>query len=479
MFSNVSPKPKIFFEKSKSKPFVATDDTKAYFIQGHGGEGNGYFEVPDNCMVVVKTQTGKVTYTNYGATPVLCELSPDILKNPLKHLDEIHEEFGSLAIYTPGQQCPNFEYNLMNCFPSKYPYTACISADSGLVDVDLIPSNSSRYDLCKQWDGKNESEKFKKIEDSLDKNLIRDYIVNLFKYSVYPTPNIILNLVESLFMEGETRLTTILEIISKDPPLNTTQEKLCNTPELRSTPSIYYNFVCRANESTYTLFNNKKNHNNYRTRHVLHKNFKTLSEEKNKLLQYQELHVKRNIEYNKYLELVRLQEWQQYQQMISPNHFNVNKLNKIRNDIPAQVQIINDIDAQIQSLHNALSRKHINTIKSHIGEAEGHRKPLMRNTFTPEYVSKRRQEEYNRLDSMIRFTEATIDSYKDKNGSELNYYTIDRQNAEKRLKNYKEQKLRLQKVNHPELFLKNGLVLKGGHTRKSKRSIKTRRTYRR
>jgi hypothetical protein len=198
MSSNASPKPKIFFEKSKSKPFVATDNTKAYFIQGHGGEGNGYFEVPDNCMIIVKTQTGKVTYATQGRISFLCELSPDTLKNPLKHLDEIHENFGSVAIYTPGQQCPNFEYNLVNCFPSTYPYESCVSVSSGLIDVDHIPNTfgSDHIELCKSWNGKEQQEIFKKIVNSWDRNLTRDYIVNLFKYSVHPTPDTILDLVQ-------------------------------------------------------------------------------------------------------------------------------------------------------------------------------------------------------------------------------------------------------------------------------------------
>jgi hypothetical protein len=281
--------------------------------------------------------------------------------------------------------------------------------------------------------------------------------------------------VEGMFMDGSSRLTEILEFISKHPSLNTTQEKLCNTPELRSTPSIYYNFVCRANESTARLFTGEFNENQRRLIHSLRRNFNSISEEKDKLIQ---LIKKRDIEFNKYQELVRLQEWHQFQQMISSNKFNQKIMNNTRNRIPLQIKIIDDIDTQLQPLYWS-KFKNINTIKSHIGEAEGHRKPLMRNTFTPEYVSKRRQEEYNYLDSMIRFTESTIDSYKGNNGSELNYYKNDRQNAEKKLKNYKEQKLRLQKVNHPELFLKNGLVLKGGHTRTRKRSINTRRTYRR
>jgi hypothetical protein len=94
-------------------------------------------------------------------------------------------------------------------------------------------------------------------------------------------------------------------------------------------------------------------------------------------------------------------------------------------------------------------------------------------------VSQQRQKEYNELNALIKRNEDIISFYPARPEGVHDYYKNTRENAMRTLKNSKEKKLRLQKINHPELFLKHRLELKGGHTRKRnhRRSRATRRKY--
>jgi hypothetical protein len=491
--------------------FVETPSTKAYFIGGHGSEGNGKFEVPKKCIIVAKAYPGQRTYVS----DEICQLSPDILKNPIKNKVKIHEAFGTVAIYTPGQMCPNFEYTLLSCYPSDKPINKCSSLGSGVIDLDLFYEDSN----LKCYPGtriKNEQPfEMMKIPD------IRKYVGNLYKYSLVPKPDDILNYVDILKNEGITLLPDILDNISKKSHI--TQNVLCD-----NLPGVYYNFVCRANEASETMYKGEQtlssNRLFYEGRNVLHNNVQFIEEErkemekkrKKKELGKKEKELMAN--FQKMMSNLSKVQQEKYTNSASFNNLSseykilsekqdktendnitlkmvrdkmdqlVNKSSKTQANIKQfleklelQREMLRNIRDQTYSIQQTPSNPIAKTIKSQIEESLVHRKPFIRNVYTPEYVSQQRQKEYNELNALIKRNEYIISFYPERPEGVYDYYKNERESAMRTLKNSKEKKLHLQKINHPELFLKNGKELKGGYirNRNQKRSRVSRRTKKR
>ena len=487
--------------------FVETPSTKAYFIGGHGAEGSDKFKVPKNCIVIAKAHTGQRTY----ASDEICILPPDILKDPIKNLAEIHEAFGTVAIYTPGQMCPNFQYTLLSCYPSDEPINRCSSLGSGVIDLDLFYEDS--HLKCYPLTRRNNEQPFEimKIPD------IRKYVGNLYKHSVAPTSDGILNYVDVLKNKDITSLPDILDNIFKNS--STTQEALCN-----AFPGVYYNFVCRANEATKTMYKGEQtlrsNRIFYEGRNVLRNNVQFIEEERKEMekkRKEKELVKKEKEAFANFLKMrSNLSKVQQEKYTNSASFDNLSseykilseKQDKTENDnitlkmvrdkmdqlvnkssktqanitqflekLELQREMLRNIRDQTYSIQQTPSSPIAKTIKSQIEESLVHRKPFIRNVYTPEYVSQRRQKEYNELNALIKRNEYILSFYPALPEGVRDYYKNERESAMRTLKNSKEKKLRLQKINHPELFLKNRLELKGGHTRKRnhKRSRETRR----
>ena len=489
--------------------FVETPSTKAYFIGGHGNEGHDKFQVPKDCIVIAKAYPGQRTY----ASDEICQLSPDILKDPIKNLAEIHEAFGTVAIYTPGKMCPNFQYTLLSCYPSDKPINKCSSLGSGVIDLDLFYEDS--YSKCYPPNRKNNEQPFEmmKIPD------IRKYVGNLYKHSVAPTSDGILNYVDVLKNQGITSLPDILDNISKNS--NSTQEALC-----LNFPGVYYNFVCRANEATKTMYTGEKtlssNRLFYMGRNVLRNNVQFIEEERKEMekkrkekelgkkekeamanfrkmtsnlskaqqeqytnsasfdklsSEYEILSQKQDKTENDNTTLKMLRE--KMDQLVNKSSKTQANIKQFLEKLELQREMLRNIRDQTYSIQQTPTSPIAKTIKSQIEESLVHRKPFIRNVYTPEYVSQQRQKEYNELNALIKRNEDIISFYPARPEGVHDYYKNTRENAMRTLKNSKEKKLRLQKVNHPELFLKNGLELKGGHTRKRnhRRSRATRRKY--
>ena len=120
-----------------SGPYINSDyNVKRYWVGGHGSQlrpssrgfgyysETGYFIVPYNCMIIVKGNSGDVTYgdTTYKYFKTLQMYSHSIsIKN-----------FGSVAIYGPGDKCPEFLYTLN----SQFNNTLRELYGSGIIDFD-------------------------------------------------------------------------------------------------------------------------------------------------------------------------------------------------------------------------------------------------------------------------------------------------------------------------------------------------------
>jgi hypothetical protein len=243
-------------------------DTKAYIIGGHGSENDDKtFIVPDRCIVVVKVYAGSYTQGYSFLEKSLCSLSPDILKNPIDHYDDLKHVLGSIAIYKPDDLCPNFLYTLMQCYQHSGIYwSSCNSFGSGVMDVDSIYDDKERIQCMRNLTSSNRSLKskidFMAVDNPevLNHNSVYDsiypYLEKLYQHSVYPTTDDIEEYVHEAIEDGANSFSDILTEL--EDKLHTTQKELCEYP------GVYYHIICRANPVGKNLFELNSEHQLYR-----------------------------------------------------------------------------------------------------------------------------------------------------------------------------------------------------------------------
>jgi len=246
-------------------------EKRAYWISGHGldPESRETFTVPAGCTIVVKATPGESTYIPEKLLRKLCKSNPKKLKNPLHYIPYIIKQFGSVIIYKEGEECPNFEYTLKNCFPGeinsvKDNYALCSEFGSGVMDIDRI-SKFKRN--CK--DSYIDTSSINCITDVIDT------ILSLYTNSVYPT----IEDLEQIISEDSKYLLTlrgtyidlqkrVFETI--DPYTFIKQEDLCN-----KLSGVYYNFVCRYRPKVSDkVYSNPNFPNNNPHQQILNKNVK-------------------------------------------------------------------------------------------------------------------------------------------------------------------------------------------------------------
>jgi len=249
-------------------------EKRAYWISGHGADptSGDTFIVPAGCTIVVKATPGESSYIADKVLRSLCKSNPKKLKNPLHYIPYIIKKFGSVIIYEEGEECPNFEYTLKNCFPGeinnvKDNYALCAEFGSGVMDIDRIS-------------------KFKRnctgaYIDTSSINCIThviDTILSLYNNSVYPTiedlqPIIKENSEYLLALRG-TYIDLQKHVFEKiDPYTYIKQEDLCN-----KLPGVYYNFVCRYRERVSDKVYSAPNFpNNNPHQKILNKNVKNIN----------------------------------------------------------------------------------------------------------------------------------------------------------------------------------------------------------
>lgn len=395
----------------KKEPFVATPATKAYLIRGHGSEGDTTFRVPKNCIIVVKVKAGAYSYEHSELTNKLCELSPTILKDPVQHRAEIYKAFGNVAIYTPGQMCPNFILYPLSCFPAKKPFDSCLSFGSGIIDIDPFLHDSRKR--CNPVDHQMEKLRFEKVEKGKLKD-IYEYIGDLYEHSAYPIPEDVLNYIDDLTDNDITSFQDILNEINDH--FRTTQKDLC-----KSKPGVYYNFVCRNNPVTAKLFTRKNNNTPHVLRNSIESVLSAISKEEAK--EKEELHK----EQKKLNEILAAFEKAQNEYMTNEAAFEKRKgqneytdelqameLKQKERNVNALYRTYESQRIAVEEAKKMLRSKQIaQTLKSHIGEAEMQRKPVISHTYTASYIKKRRRNEFRDLERQLIENQKSLEEYKE------------------------------------------------------------------
>jgi len=222
----------------KNKPTNFTP-SKAYWLSGHGGEPNdgSTFVVPPGCIIVVKVTPGEYSYVYNDYAKKLSSMDKNKLKDPLKNTNYLIQNFGSIVIFKPGDNCPLFHYYLLACFPIYTSTTlmslffekfssGCNNLGSGVIDIDNI------------------TKPYADIVKITDTN-IDTYTANLYEKSEYPTKKKIQSEIAKFSSEISLPSTSLEKFSSLvenlDSVLNVNQKTLCDTLG----KGVYYNFICR------------------------------------------------------------------------------------------------------------------------------------------------------------------------------------------------------------------------------------------
>ena len=214
--------------------FVVKKSPKVYWIGGHGAELiDDSFIVPKGCMIVVKGQSGNVTFgsNTYPMMESLILLPINQLQQPTQYQSIIEPITESIAIYKENTTCPNFNYQLLNCHPS---INTCLDM-SGVIDISLL----------QQVPQHNRAHKYNYNMTKTYHTAAVNEFASLFSTSIYPRPSEI-QLYYKDYMnynqEGKKLDgASVYHSLINNKIVNITQKQLCSMY-----PGVYYNFVCRS-----------------------------------------------------------------------------------------------------------------------------------------------------------------------------------------------------------------------------------------
>jgi len=330
---------------------------KAYIIGGHGAEGSDDFEVPDGCIIVVKAYSGSLMQGYTFLKQELCSLSPDILKDPINHYADLYKAFGPLAIYKPGQKCPNFSYTLLSCYKHNSEWNGCDSFGSGTIDVDSLYIDKIQRECIRHISkstrrNKNYNE-YRKLSTKRIDSSTYAYMKQLYKHSVFPTSERIGDLMDDLSDEGANTLSDMLSGINVN--VHHTQKDLCEL-----FPGVYYNFVCRASQIGKQLFEYNENRESY--------------------------HIPSDISFHKDTYKKTLQDAEAKLEEKIYQYFNKEQINPNDKSLPQMDKNIKELEMYIAHLKNKPSTIS-NLLGKHIGEAEAHRKEHIKRMYNKQYAA--------------------------------------------------------------------------------------------
>jgi hypothetical protein len=224
----------------------ATIPTIGTIINDDFIDNDSAFIVPDNCMVVVKSRPGEIAYLDTVVKLVnkVGDISKqELFRNPLSNTKQLIKELGSVIIYKPGDKCPNYIYSLYS--PDDILGESYISHLGLLKTPLIIPFENKKYD-----DDINQ-----------DDTPITKYINTIYKQSVYPTTEQVLqillkthnNSIKGTNEEGRIMTTSDIPWTDANNMVNffsITQKELLQIGEggVAKRQGVYYNFVCRENK---------------------------------------------------------------------------------------------------------------------------------------------------------------------------------------------------------------------------------------
>lgn len=266
----------------------------AYIISGHGtSPKRDTFVVPEGCVIIASAKQGEELYgsRDYKFT----ELPLEVLRDPLNHRAALIETFGTLAFYTAGDICPNFQYSLFPFFRGAGGLLQERRViGGGIISVDKLQriALSSSPDSLDQLGTMKYEKPFKggSLIEWVGK--IQQFYGKCFMTSEFPTSLNVKQMIADFFNESDPMLdmnmsllasaTTFsdqLELINswlvgRYPDIfETSQSFLCNTLRMRG---VFFNFVCRPEDSTNAarLYNRPSSHNTQEERkgHMIRKN---------------------------------------------------------------------------------------------------------------------------------------------------------------------------------------------------------------
>ena len=253
------------FESRSITPSRLPKDVKAFMIGGHGSQNiknQTTFTVPPGCIIIAKGIPGQVTNTQHLS--LICKNSIDILKDPLNHLEELYNNCGSIAIYKEGDICPNFHYTLT----TYYSGSMITQNDSGILDLSVLVKNRKEcedlYLNLTNIKGINKN----RLTSATYMEMV-DYIVSLYKYSLYPKSIEIreillqnkINIQKAADYKKLWYTSAKIEylIVFINKLYHIYQKQLC-----QSQAGIYYNFVCKWDEAVSPFIYDRRNPYNKR-----------------------------------------------------------------------------------------------------------------------------------------------------------------------------------------------------------------------
>ena len=249
---------------------AATGASHAYTVMGHGNEEpRQIYKVPKGCTLIVAGHSSETAPLRAVLNKTIQLLYPEnrsIILDPLKFKKDIFELFGSVAIYTEGEEYPNYTYQLLNYYQgNEEKGINNMLIESGLVDITLADKN-----LIFSIDAalKNIKKHFTKNYTTVDYNtplfingrfnpvaeqMIRSFrIPQLFNNSVVMRQNDISKIIEKLIRYIRPKRIKYKENTVKDFIIMLTFKTIITQKQLfdmvengKLSPGVFYNFVCR------------------------------------------------------------------------------------------------------------------------------------------------------------------------------------------------------------------------------------------
>ncbi len=241
--------------KANRNSVNAFTPSNAYYIMGHGGTTDETFIVPEDCMVVVKVAEGELFYQTDKYFPIIYNMDLSILTDPIRKRPELVKALGSVAIYYPGASCPNFTYTVINYNTLQNP-TILSEFGSGVTDISLYKEDQHKSTLRHSVTHDTLST-FKEMKARRNNNEIKKFIMDAYQYSIYPTPQQVETAIDKLIDNNITDINDIITAMMRLHVFNPTQEDLCQMK------GVFYNFVCRPNDSLKPIFKIVNRGNNF------------------------------------------------------------------------------------------------------------------------------------------------------------------------------------------------------------------------
>ena len=252
----------------------ASDASHAYTVMGHGNENpTDINKVPKGCTLIVAGHSSEATHLHdilYKNMQLLYPDNRSIILNPLKFKNDIFELLGSVAIYTEGEEYPNYTYQLLSYFPAVEGDSRHILLPSGLIDViqadkkliydtdaalrefmpDVPISNNSQYKM----NGINTPLFIKGRFNPVAEQIIHGFrIPQHFNNSVVMRPNEINKIVEKLIQNIKPKkikyknytVENFINLLAEK--IKITQKEIFDMVERgKLSRGVFYNFACRV-----------------------------------------------------------------------------------------------------------------------------------------------------------------------------------------------------------------------------------------